>query len=124
MSRTTYCTIPPINPFLDFKSNVTRKGLRISYPVLDKIYPDLDKFTVHHLNDEHRLNELFEEVVEMPENERSGYLDKMCSNESELRAKIEELLKGVDKTPPDDFLDPTSVSRVFQRFLDLERSAE
>lgn len=37
--------------------------------------------------------EIFGAAIELPPEERSVYLDRVCGNDTELRARVEELLK-------------------------------
>ena len=39
-----------------------------------------------------RLDELFHEAVELPEDRRSAFLDEACGADAELRAELEQLI--------------------------------
>ncbi len=73
-------------------------------------------------SDEHRLNELFEEVVRLPELDRQAFLNKHCAGMPEMKGRIEILLKGADQTPPDHFLDPSNVMQLFKRLSAMDNS--
>ncbi|MAB28521.1 MAG: hypothetical protein CMJ53_04465, partial [Planctomycetaceae bacterium] len=52
-------------------------------------------------NDHQRLNELFNQAVNLPESERSGFLAKACGADTDLRRTVEEMLAhdpGVTQT--------------------------
>ncbi|HSP06118.1 MAG TPA: alpha/beta fold hydrolase, partial [Acidobacteriota bacterium] len=44
------------------------------------------------------INQVFEKVVELPEEERESFLDISCANDLELRKEVESLLAQADKT--------------------------
>ncbi|MHC4066592.1 MAG: serine/threonine protein kinase, partial [Planctomycetota bacterium] len=52
-----------------------------------------------------RAYELFEQALQRPPEERSGFLAEACGNDAELRAEVESLLEQ-DSRVPDDFMQP------------------
>ena len=51
-----------------------------------------------------RLNEIFDEAIEVEPAKRSAFLDKACATDSSLRAEAEQLLAEADETH--DFIEP------------------
>ena len=47
----------------------------------------------------HRLTALFDAASELPEEQRSAFLDGACSDDAELRREVEELLRHDDEPP-------------------------
>ncbi|MEO5560861.1 MAG: serine/threonine-protein kinase, partial [Dokdonella sp.] len=43
-----------------------------------------------------RLEQIFADALDMPENARSAFLDRACSNDAELRREIDQLLRAHD----------------------------
>jgi hypothetical protein len=41
-----------------------------------------------------RIKDIFEEIADQPEYDRTGRLDQLCGGDASLRAEVESLLKG------------------------------
>lgn len=52
-----------------------------------------------------RVREIFEAALELPEDQRSAYLDSECGSDHPLRTQVEAMLAH-DAEAPDDFLEP------------------
>ena len=49
----------------------------------------------------HRVQEVFDSVVERPAGERAALLAEACGDDAELRAEVESLLACNEQTPAD-----------------------
>ena len=59
------------------------------------------------------FDELFEQAFQLPEDVRSVFLEEACKGRPDLKRRLESLLEGSDKNPPEEFLDPKSLIRFF-----------
>lgn len=57
------------------------------------------------------FDELFELAFQLPEHVRSVFLEEACKGRPELKRRLETLLEGSDKIPPEEFLDPKALIR-------------
>ncbi len=71
-------------------------------------------------SDEQLLNQLFEQVIQLPEDERPAFLASHCKDNPDLYARIEALLVGVDITPPSNFLEPSGAVQLLGRISELD----
>ncbi len=76
----------------------------------------------HILSDEEKLNDLFEQVINLSIQDRTTVLDIKCYNEPTLRDKIEKLLVGMDVNPPEHFLNPSDIVDKLHHYLDTDTS--
>ncbi len=53
-----------------------------------------------------RINQILESALELPEDERSAFLDRACSGDAAVRSEVEELLAHASEVPSEFLLSP------------------
>lgn len=106
----------------NFESLEIKPFIRLDYFTDIFCPPVQSKSPKQILSDEEKLNDLFEQVINVSIQDRSAFLDIKCYNEPVLRDKIEKLLVGMDVNPPEHFLNPSNIKDRLNQILHTDKS--